>query len=292
MATSRVNPLSAGGGEAPSFVAVDRFRYSVVGELAAGARAFLVTCNFRSHCQRLIPLDATCELTAAGLARAVAAAAAAHRARQPGGAVSEPFTYAIAYHSRDNEVPPAAAAATAPAVAAAAGAPPAGGSENGGPSAGGDSPKANPASGPAGAAEGEGASRVAQCRGQGEGRGGGGGGEGGDGGALSDRGRIISVVAAGMAAAFGQLAKVDLKRPQVAVVVEAFPVAGRQFAGLALLGPGLFLARGKLLVKPLAQNPPTHQKQPQGQTQPQEQGQKQGRRHKQKQQKLAQPAAS
>lgn len=50
------------------------------------------------------------------------------------------------------------------------------------------------------------------------------------------------------------------RAPQVAVVVEAMPVAGRRFAGVSLLGSHLVLAKGKLQVKPLSNNTPTQPK--------------------------------
>ncbi|KAG2438016.1 hypothetical protein HXX76_005630 [Chlamydomonas incerta] len=188
------------------------------------------------HCQRLVPLDATCALTRAGLSRAVADAAAAYRRRQVAGSGSaaegpqqaaatqelQPFSYAVMYHSRDSEASAAAQAAAAPGAGE-----------------------------PAAAGGADGSGKL---------------GEDGDG-ELADRGRIIECVAAAMRSAFGEAARVNLKKPDVAVVVEAMPVAGRRFAGVSLLGSHLFLAKGRLQVKPLVSNPPTQPKAGKGKAQ-------------------------
>ncbi|KAG2450639.1 hypothetical protein HYH02_004479 [Chlamydomonas schloesseri] len=42
-------PLGRAGAGGVPFVPVDRFRYAVVGELEAGAKGFVVTCNFRKE---------------------------------------------------------------------------------------------------------------------------------------------------------------------------------------------------------------------------------------------------
>ncbi|GLC35877.1 hypothetical protein PLESTB_000515300 [Pleodorina starrii] len=216
---------------------------SMLADLAAGA------LQPPKHCQRIIPMDATCALTDTGLSAAAAAAAAAHRHRhlkdKPEGdaaaataAAVEPFTYAITYHSRATEVPTAA-----PVVAAAAapGAVPAGGG-------------ARAADAATGAAQKSGdEQRQEQQQEQGK-QEQGQGAAGVQGKALSERGRIMSLVAAGMTEVFGEAAKVNLKKPQVAVLVESIPIAGRQFASVTVLPQHLFVAKGKLVIKPLIRN--------------------------------------
>lgn len=143
-----------------------------------------------------MPLDATCAFTAAGLSRAVADAADAHRRRLAAAGTAaegpqaaanqslQPFTYAVLYHSRDTAEAPAAAQQPASMAAAATTAGPAAGAaaEEAGVSGGGDGT----------GVEGGGESEV-----------------------LADRGRIIQCVAAAMRAAFGEAASVNLKKPDV-----------------------------------------------------------------------------
>ncbi|GFR52751.1 hypothetical protein Agub_g15350, partial [Astrephomene gubernaculifera] len=197
------------------------------------------------HCHRIIPLDATCALTAEGLTRAVATAADAYRRRRQADSaaiaaaagdsdsandVTPPFTYTVVYHSRATEPTAAADGGAAPSQAAGAATAATTGASNE-PAAAAAAAAAAPGSVAAAAEDTSGGAHATET--------------------LSDRGRIISLAAAGMAAAFGGRAKVQLKNPQAALFVEAVPVAGRYFAGVSLLEQPLFVAKGKLLVKPL-----------------------------------------
>ncbi len=216
------------------------------------------------------------------------AAAAAHKRRQGArtgaggggdtdrGAV-DPFSYAVVYHSRLTDAPAAASSGAATGGGPAA----AGGGDGGGASctaarvafspeaksegpavaqfdktlnSGEQAPQASPAASqpplqlPSKQQDAEASS---ESGGKADGKGDGGGAE-----PLSDRGRIISLVAGGMAAAFGPAASVNLKKPDVAVLVDAVPVAGRQFVGVAMLPQRMMALRGRLGVKPLAKKAP------------------------------------
>ncbi|EFJ49870.1 hypothetical protein VOLCADRAFT_89304 [Volvox carteri f. nagariensis] len=196
------------------------------------------------HCQRIVPLDATCLLTPSGIAAAVAEAAAAFKRRRykstarctdsndgnggGGGdaAPVEPFSYAISYHSRFTESLPQSAAAGAD---------------------GGNSTYAGNGAAHRGGQEQEHALPPLPPPPQQQGQ------EVVD--VLLDRNQIISLAARGMVDAFtGDVARVNLKKPQVAVRVEALPVGGRQFAGLTLLPEHMFVSKGKLVVKALVKN--------------------------------------
>ncbi|KAG2495042.1 hypothetical protein HYH03_006974 [Edaphochlamys debaryana] len=226
----------------------------VVGSLLADVEAGRLRSP--TYVQRIIPLDATCASTGPAIARAVATAAEAHRRRQAGAGLEaaaasdaaanataaaaavavEPFTFSVVYRNRQTEtVGPkdggAAKASTAASTAAAAAAPAIG-------SDGGEAAAADGAAGQAGAAtEGQGGGREEEE-------------------VLQDRGRIIAAVAAGVNQVFGQAAKVDLKRPQVVVMVEVLPVAGRFLLGLSLLGPSLVVVKGRVSVRALVKNAP------------------------------------
>ncbi|GLI68521.1 hypothetical protein VaNZ11_012968 [Volvox africanus] len=214
------------------------------------------------HCQRIIPLDATCRLTPTGLSAAVAAAAAAFKRRyqqQPKGdgsaggpdpAALEPpqFSFAIGYRSRMTDAPAPSAPAPPAAVLSSL--------REGAPSADGAGNVADTA-----AQRGEQQSMARhhhqqlqqltqeQKQEEQQKQDHGTRGEG-----LFERSQILSLVAAGMVEAFGGACTVNLKKPQVAVLVEAVPVADRQFAGVTLLPEHMFVSKSKLVIKPLVTN--------------------------------------
>ncbi|GIL61042.1 hypothetical protein Vafri_15408 [Volvox africanus] len=214
------------------------------------------------HCQRIIPLDATCRLTPTGLSAAVTAAAAAFKRRcqqQPKGdgiaggpppaALQPPqFSFAIGYRSRMTDAPaPSAAVPPAAAPLLREGAPPAdtgsaGNVDDIAAQGGEQQSMASQQQQVQQLTHGQKQEEQQPQRDHGKDEG------------LLERSQILSLVGAGMVEAFGGAATVNLKKPQVAVLVEAVPVAGRHFAGVTLLPEHMFVSKNKLVIKPLVTN--------------------------------------
>lgn len=185
-------------------------------------------------CHRIVPLESTCLMTEAGLARAVASTMVrycerrfpaadskqdvskegpGHRAtdvttaasvQRPGAA---PISFAVGYRSRSTEANKDVQPASTVAVAG-------------------------------GTVCGDATSE-----------------DGGQAVLLSDRLHIIKVVANGVFTALAPHggAKVNLKKPEVAVLCEALPIAGQIFAGICVLDGSSFCLKPKLGIKPLIQ---------------------------------------